>query len=43
MKQYNIVDFGARCSDRLQTEMIQRALDTCFLEGGGMVVIPRGI
>jgi len=43
MKTYNITDFGARCSDTLQTEAIQKALDTCFLEGGGTVVVPAGI
>ena len=40
---YNIKDFGAVVSDMLQTEAIQKALDTCFLNGGGKVIIPFGI
>lgn len=40
---YNIKDYGAVCSDRLQTEAIQSALDACFLAGGGRVIVPAGI
>ncbi len=40
---YNIKDFGAHTCDMLQTEFVQKALDTCFLAGGGTVVIPKGI
>jgi len=40
---YNILDFGAKTSDFLQTEKIQKAIDTCFLNGGGEVVIPTGV
>jgi len=40
---YLITDFGARSCDQLQTEAIQKALDTCFLNGGGTVIIPAGI
>ncbi|MBQ8350851.1 MAG: right-handed parallel beta-helix repeat-containing protein [Clostridia bacterium] len=40
---YNITDFGARTCDRPQTAEIQAALDRCFLDGGGRVVIPAGI
>lgn len=40
---YTITDFGARCCDRPQTAEIQAALDRCFLDGGGRVVIPAGI
>jgi len=43
MKEYNILDFGACVSDRPQTVAIQKAVDTCFLNGGGRVVVPRGI
>lgn len=42
-KIYNIKDFGAKVCDRLQTEFIQSAIDKCFIEGGGTVVIPKGI
>ncbi len=42
-KIYNIKDYGARSSDWLQTEAIQAAIDDCFKNGGGKVVIPRGI
>ena len=40
---YRITDFGAVVSDALQTEAIQKAIDTCFLAGGGRVVVPAGI
>ncbi len=40
---YNIVDFGAKVSDLLQTDSIQAAIDTCFKNGGGEVVVPAGI
>lgn len=42
-KNYNITDFGARVCDSLQTPYIQKAIDTCFLNGGGRVTVPRGI
>lgn len=40
---YTITDFGARVSDLLQTGAIQKAIDECFLNGGGEVVIPAGV
>ena len=43
MKIFNIVDYGAHFCDRLQTEAIQKAIDDCFLAGGGRVLIPCGI
>ena len=43
MKTWNILDYGACYSDQLQTEKIQKAIDDCFLAGGGRVVIPCGI
>jgi len=43
MKIYNITDYGAVPCDALMTDAIQRAIDTCFIEGGGRVVVPRGI
>jgi len=42
-KKYYITDFGARVCDLLQTRYIQKAIDVCFLGGGGIVVIPEGI
>lgn len=39
---YNIVDFGAKDDERICTKQIQNAIDKCFLEGGGEVVIPSG-
>lgn len=42
-KIYNILDFGAKVCDMLQTKSIQSAIDKCFLEGGGTVVVPKGI
>lgn len=43
MKIFNICDYGAKFCDKLQTEAIQKAIDECFLAGGGRVVIPCGI
>ena len=42
MRKYNISDFGALSDGTLQTEKIQRAIDECFLNGGGIVIIPCG-
>ena len=39
----SITDFGARCADTLQTDAIQKAIDTCFLAGGGEVRVPAGV
>ena len=40
----SILDFGAVADgEELQTEKIQAAIDHCFLQGGGEVVIPAGI
>ena len=38
----NILDYGAKQSDLLQTDAIQKAIDDCFLAGGGTVTIPKG-
>ncbi len=43
MKIFNILDYGAKICDQLQTSAIQKAIDECFLAGGGRVVIPCGI
>lgn len=43
MKIFNVLDYGARFCDELQTKAIQNAIDDCFLAGGGRVVIPCGI
>lgn len=40
---YNILDFGAKVCDTLQTEKIQAAIDECFKAGGGEVIVPSGI
>jgi len=40
---YNVIDFGARNNGTdLTTSQIQKAIDQCFLEGGGTVYVPRG-
>ena len=41
-KYYDITEFGAREADTLQTEAIQAAIDACYKNGGGWVVIPEG-
>ena len=42
-KTWNICDYSACFSDQLQTEKIQKAIDDCFLAGGGRVVVPCGV
>lgn len=42
MLKVNIRDFGAECNDSLQTEKIQGAIDYCFRQGGGQVIVPAG-
>ena len=39
---YNVLDYGANADGKLCTKEIQSAIDTCFLNGGGEVVIPEG-
>ena len=43
MKKFNILDYGARMCDSLQTGAIQAAIDDCFRAGGGRVIIPCGV
>lgn len=40
---YNVIDFGARSGDDLQTKAIQAAIDACFQSGGGRVTVPAGV
>ncbi len=43
-KLYNIIDFGAVAnSEETQTSKIQAAIDAAFEDGGGEVVIPKGV
>jgi hypothetical protein len=43
-RNYDIVDFGAAPGDgNLNTTAIQSAIDRCFEQGGGRVVVPRGV
>ena len=42
-KRYLITDFGATTEASENTAAIQSAIDTCFLAGGGEVVIPAGV
>jgi len=39
---YTISDFGACAQAEINTEAIQQAIDTCALNGGGVVEIPSG-
>ena len=39
---YNILDYGALTDGSLCTDKIQKAIDDCFLNGGGEVQIPAG-
>lgn len=43
IRDYNITDFGAKAEiDYDNQEYIQSAIDTCFQDGGGRVIIPKG-
>lgn len=43
-RRYIVTDFGvADDSTRLQTKAIQKVIDLCAEDGGGVVVIPRGV
>lgn len=42
MMQYDIRDYGAQSDGNLCTTQIQSAIDACFVQGGGEVVIPAG-
>jgi len=41
-KSYNILDFGA-IPNELSTKAIQQAVDACYHDGGGTVLVPAGI
>jgi len=44
LKVYDIRNYGVVSgSESLQTEAIQKAIDDCFLNGGGEVQIPEGV
>lgn len=40
---YLITDYGAVPGNELCTEKIQAAIDACYLNGGGNVVVPAGV
>ena len=40
---YDVRDYGAVCDGTLQTERLQAAVDACFLNGGGEVIVPDGV
>lgn len=42
MIKLSILDFGAEAGSAICTRAIQKAIDTCFLQGGGIVEIPSG-
>jgi len=43
-KIYNILDFGAKGDKTtLDTKAVQAAVDACFKDGGGTVLVPAGI
>lgn len=39
----SICDFGAKTDGTLQTATIQAAIDHCYLQGGGEVIVPQGV
>ncbi|MBS0000319.1 MAG: hypothetical protein KFF73_15160, partial [Cyclobacteriaceae bacterium] len=39
--EYNIVDFGAKINEK-STAAIQNAVNQCFDDGGGKVIVPAG-
>ena len=40
--RYYVTDFGAKSDGSICTEQIQKAVDECYLAGGGEVIIPAG-
>jgi polygalacturonase len=43
-QSFNIMDFGAvNDSTVLQTQIIQKTIDTAYSRGGGVIVIPKGV
>ena len=40
---YNVLHYGARADGTLCTAQLQRAIDDCFLGGGGEVTVPSGV
>ncbi len=40
----SVLDFGAKINDEsiIQTEYFQKAIDACYLSGGGEIFVPRG-
>ena len=43
MMKFNIQHYGALPNGALCTSQIQSAIDDCFLNGGGEVLIPEGV
>ena len=44
LKRYVITEYGVKNnSNDIQTELIQKVIDLCSNEGGGVIVIPKGI
>ena len=43
MMKFNIQHYGALPNGALCTSQIQNAIDDCFLNGGGEVIIPEGV
>ena len=44
MRQFIVTDYGAIPNvESVQTDAIQKALDECFLSGGGEVIIPANM
>lgn len=41
-RDYNITDYGA-VRNKISTSSIQKAIDVCFQNGGGTIVVPSGI
>jgi hypothetical protein len=39
--EYDITDYGA-IRDKISTSSIQKAIDACYQNGGGTVVVPAG-
>ena len=39
---HNVLDYGAVSGEGLCTKPIQDAIDACFLQGGGEVIVPSG-
>ena len=42
-RQYRLDEYGVPADGQVHTQEIQRVIDLCAAEGGGVIVVPRGV